>query len=301
MVSPYVLHKKKKLNSRDHVAIQQGALIKISDGENWGVADVCPKPEFGDLDLKSEIKNNGSLFLRALELAEEDLEARRMQRTLLKNKNIKNNFLITDYKADDLNKVQYQKNTIKIKADRDIQGLSHIINNLKGEVKIRLDFNSILSVEEYDSFLSLLTLGSKKKIEYIEDPTLCGSELTEDQWKKWNLVIPLAFDFQKREYNSDFATYRIFKPSRQKIEKKSKNYTLTSAMEHPVGLAHALRIAQDFAQNDSGFLTLDLYEENDFTKYFEQMQNLLNFSKLALDDFGIGMTDELNRLKWVLL
>lgn len=292
--SPYHLKKKTKLNSREQVGAQHGTLIKIIAGDNWGVADLCPKPELGDDSLENEIKNKGFLYLRAVELALEDLEARRSKKSLLKNKFVKNNFLITDYNTANLNQALYVNQTIKIKADRDIKSLSQILNNLIADVKIRIDFNSILTHEEYEIFLNLLSTEAKGKIEYIEDPTIFNVK-----WKIWNNIIPLAFDFQQTEYDPDFAKYLIVKPSRQRLVGGLKNFTLTSAMDHPVGVAHALRIAQDFAQNDSGFLTLDLFEKTDFDKYFEQKSNYLKFSSLTLNDYGIGMSDELNKLKWV--
>lgn len=294
--SPYLLQKKFKLNSREQTDAQRGALIKIIVGDNWGVADLCPKPELGDDSLENEIKNKGFLYLRAVELALEDLEARRAKVSLLKNKFVKNNFLITEYNTADLNHALYVNQTIKIKADRDTKCLSQILNNLITDVKIRIDFNSILLAEEYEIFLSLLSTEAKAKIEYIEDPTKFNAK-----WKTWNNIIPLAFDFQQTEYDLDFAKYLIVKPSRQRLVSGLKNFTLTSAMDHPVGVAHALRIAQDFAQNDSGFLTLDLFEKTEFDKYFEKNSNYLNFSSMALNDFGVGMSDELNKLKWIAL
>lgn len=292
--SPYHLKKKTKLNSQEQTDTQRGVLVKIIEGDSWGVADLCPKPELEDDSLENEIKNKGFLYLRAVELALEDLEARRAKVSLLKNKFVKNNFLITDYNTADLNQALYANQTIKIKADRDIRSLSQILNNLIADVKIRIDFNSILTHEEYETFLNLLSSEAKAKIEYIEDPTIFNIK-----WKNWNNIIPLAFDFQQIEYNPEFAKYLIVKPSRQRLVSGLKNFTLTSAMDHPVGVAHGLRMAQNFAQNDSGFLTLDLFEKTDFDKYFDQNGSYLNFSSTALNDFGIGMCDELNKLKWV--
>jgi|GEM_PF-4336788 len=296
--SPYLLKKKSHLNARDHSGTQNGVLIKISKGDYWGVADLCPKPEFGDNTLENEIKNKGPLFLRALELAKEDLAARTDNKSLLQDKPIENNFLITDYKSVNLNHEHYRNQTVKIKADRDILSLSRLLNGAGAEVVIRLDFNSILSADEFENFLKLLSSEAVKKIEYIEDPTVFNLK-----WKSWNIFIPLAFDLQLTEYEPEYAKYRIIKPSRQKIN-VSENFTLTSAMEHPVGLAHALRISQQHAKNISGFLTLDLFEPSNFNKYFEQKKNYLNFSARALalpnlqSDFGIGMSEALDKLQW---
>src|SRR5207244_902270 len=103
-------------------------------------------------------------------------------------------------------------------------------------------------------------------------------------------------------------SYLIIKPSRQsaknlmqKCQQMKKKFTLTSAMDHPVGLAHGLRYAQKYAIGLSGFLTLDLYKETDFSPYFKTENNRINFSQIALDDFGIGMTSALNNLSWKIL
>ncbi len=292
--SPYILQKKFRLNSLDQLQPQKGALLKIMDSGAWGVADLSPKPELGDDSIEFEINNGGPLYLRALELAQEDLEARRAGKSLLQNKFIRNNFLINDYKTADLNQALYANNILKIKGDRDIKHLSQVLNSMTADARIRLDFNSILSPDEYRDFLNLLTLETKNKIEYVEDPTVFNLK-----WKSWNSIIPLAFDFQNVKYDIEFAKFQIIKPGRQKVPYDIKNFTLTSAMDHPVGVAHGLRIAQQLAENDSGFLTLDLFEDIGFNKYFVQNKNYLNFSELALQDIGIGMTEALNNLQWV--
>ena len=62
---------------------------------------------------------------------------------------------------------KYSNQTVKVKGDRDIQALSRILNAIDFEIKIRLDFNSCLTNEEFETFLSLISLATKNKIEYI--------------------------------------------------------------------------------------------------------------------------------------
>ena len=93
--------------------------------------------------------------------------------------------------------------------------------------------------------------------------------------------------------------FKIVKPAREAMIAGLRHFTLTSSMDHPIGVAHGLRIAQKLSQNDSGFLTLDLYEETVFNKYYSCIENYLNFSQSALNDTGIGMTGELSRLEWL--
>ena len=272
---------------------QRGVLVKVIEGNFWGVADLCPKPELGDADYETEIKNRGHLYKRAIELALEDFEARRNKLSLLADKPVRNNFLVTDYQTVDIFRRNFSGQTVKIKGDRDVASLTRILNALDLEMKIRLDFNSSLTSAEFESFLSLISAETKNKIEYIEDPTPISV-----QWKHWNMIIPLAFDFQPGEYNPELAQFQIVKPSRQNLPAGGFSHvTLTSAMDHPVGVAHGLRSAQKFATGDSGFLTLDLYESA-FSKYFVQHENFLNFSDVARHDTGIGMSDELEKLTW---
>ena len=167
------------------------------------------------------------------------------------------------------------------------------LSSINLNLTLRLDFNSKLREDEFEFFLRQLPDPILEKIEYIEDPTPMVAK-----WIEWNQKISLAYDFQQSEYEPEFAKFKIIKPSRENIDKKHNFFTLTSAMDHPVGLAHGLRQAQEFAQNTSGFLTLDLYQKTEFNKFFVQIENTLNFSSLALNDFGIGMTKELSELHW---
>lgn len=273
--------------------MQEGSLLKIVEADQFGVADICPKIELGDLSLSKEIAEEGVLFKRAVQLATEDLQARKAKKSLLADKLVKNNFLVTNYKL----KIDIpEKCSVKIKGDSDVAALAACLNeNFTQAQSLRIDFNAKLEADEFNLFLKLVSSEILKKIEYIEDPTVVS-----EHWAAWNKQVPLACDFQKTE-NSQLFKYRIIKPAREALHKDLNYFTLTSVMDHPVGVAHGLRLAQQVAQNDSGFLTLDLYEDCGFNKYYNQEALFLNFSKEALNDFGIGMTEELNKLKWLAL
>ncbi len=293
--SPYSLQKKMKLNVKDKSLTREGVLIKVVDGQNFGVADLAPWPELGDLTWQQELKSKGSLFQRTFQLALEDLDARKKNTSLLKDQTVTNNILITDFSLQDPKDNMLIGQTLKIKGSTEIQGLARFIHALPKEVKIRIDFNGCLTSELFESFLGKIFL-VVDRIEYIEDPTIYDIET----WSGWNQMIPLAWDFQSESPAAFSYSYRIVKPTRMAVPEKI-DYTLTSDMGHPVGLAHSLRIAQNFALNASGLLTLDLFEPTAFHQYFLQSDNKLNFSKQALSDSGIGMTDELNKLEWLIL
>lgn len=304
--SKYKLEKKNSLNAKDALDFQEGALIKVQDEEDgWGVADLCPWPNLGDPSLDEELQNQGPLFQRSLELAMQDLKARKEKKSLLVDKLVENNLIITDFKNFDLSKKIF--GTVKIKGSSQLDHFIEFLEKLSvQDIKIRLDFNSSLSAAEFNYFLNGLAKSVMAKIEYIEDPTVWNSI----NWANWNKVIPLGFDFISADpfkYEQAW-TYLIIKPSRQsakkliqKCEQLNKKFTLTSAMDHPIGLAHGLRYAQKYASGASGFLTLDLYKKTEFNSYFKIEGSHVGFSQAALDDIGIGMTSELNNLVWKLL
>jgi o-succinylbenzoate synthase len=292
--SPY------ELQRTDKALTQKGCLVRVNEASHWGVADLCPRIELEDKDLQTEIRREGFLYKRAIELAREDLQARRENQSLLFNEPVPNNILVTNYSDFNFNDPALRGMTLKIKGNEDTEALALVLNKLQIDVKIRLDFNSCLNEWGFQNFLNLLQAPAFERIEYIEDPAPFSSS-----WMRWNKKIPLAFDFQDGEYMSEFARYRIIKPVREALPVGLiQNYTLTSAMDHPVGLAHGLRIAQQDQKrlghkNICGFLTLGLYVDTGFYKYFAPHGSWLNFSTKALSQSGIGMTETLQTLKWV--
>lgn len=303
LFSKYQLEKKNTLNSKDVVSFQSGALMKLIDDEqNWGVSDLCPWPNLGDSTLEEEVFLKGPLYQRSYELANEDLKARKNRRSLLADKLVENNWIITDFKSHDFTKAI--AGTVKVKGSTDLDDLHLFLERLaRYDVKIRLDFNSCLSNGEFSYFLNSLPSAVIAKIEYIEDPTLWSYA----NWTVWNQKVPLAVDFVGIDpfKFEDGWSVLIIKPTRQstknlisKCHQLKKKFTLTSAMDHPVGVAHGLRFAQNHAENISGFLTLDLYQKTDFSRYFKIENNKAGFSEFTLSDYGIGMTSTLNTLNW---
>ncbi len=278
----YFLKRKKSANAQTSNLIQVGALLKIVDeSQNFGVADICPWPTLGDLDLESELKDRGPLFLRALELARQDLSARK-NKTQLNSKNpVKNHFLVSDY--HNVSELTYGQ-TVKIKGDRDVEALAEYLNKNALHFKsIRLDFNSSLTADLYDQFVVQLSQDTINRIECIEDPF----PFDEARWKTSPLI--LASDFEKAPGWS----YRVQKPARTAVDQNA--LYLTSAMDHPIGIVHGLIEAQKYPQKVHGFMTLDQYEESLFLKYFNLHQGEMSFDS---DGNGIGFETELNNLSW---
>ena len=294
---------KYQLIKRIDQSVQHGALLKIVDSSgHWGVADVCPFPHLGDLTLEQELFNKGPLFQRAKVLTLTDLQARKNKISLISKQPVENNFLVTNYDINYSHGLNNSFGTIKIKAHSDIASLLNYLKKLPS-IKIRLDFNSQLSKDQFSEILKSLNK-YLKNIEYIEDPT----PWHEGDWQGWNKQVPLALDFPRFDpfkYLNAW-TYLIIKPSRQDADHLinqchlyKKNYTLTSAMDHPVGFSHGFSYAQKFAKNVSGFSTLNYYESTEFDHYFQTENSFVNMkSEKSENEFGIGLTKALENLAW---
>lgn len=280
----YQLKRKQKANSKTNSVYQSGALVKIVDDDgNFGVADLCPWPELGDLTLKQEISEKGPLFNRALELANSDLNARRSNINLITATAVNNHILITDYENF---KFEKQIGLYKVKGTKNYKSLSDWLHQYQQRYStIRLDFNSCLTFEEISAFASGLSAVVLAKIEVVEDPF-------PFDLAKWSLLqkkINLAIDFEKGHWLN-----KIEKPARQ--QPTMSPLYLTSSMDHPVGLAHGLHFAQQFPEKSHGFLTLDNYEKSPYSEFFTLAEEKLTYRS---DGPGIGFTSLLAKENWI--
>lgn len=277
----YNLTRSQKANTQTSNEVQSGALIKVVDeSENFGVADLCPWPSLGDNNLEIEILSRGLLFQNTLRLAQLDLEARKNKISLNQGLIVKNHFLISDYKKDEVK--SFYGATVKIKGDRNIVELAAFLNEqAKNFKKVRLDFNGVLDISTYEKFVSLLNPSTQEKIECIEDPYLENVVIQKN--------IPLAADFVK----SPVWPHKIIKPARTRVP-QSFLY-LTSVMDHPIGVAHGMIEAQKYPDKTHGFMTLGHYQPTAFQKYFKIHKDEMSYES---DGYGIGFESELNALIW---
>lgn len=314
--SPYFLKPKHSLNSLSQRNQREGALIKIEEGEYAGFADLHPLREFGDAPLSDHLESlktssPSPLVARSLFLAHRDLQARKTGASLYGHVKLKNNFAIPDIQSfdlQDLGKLQDFK-TLKIKIGRDWKKEAEILNCLQRDsFKLRLDANASFTANSFNEFLDLLDKRVIESLEYIEDPTPYDLEI----WKSFQKRVPIAIDFEYSKapeslLDAGFSAV-VLKSSRQNVEdivdksvRAGLKITFTSSMDHLVGIAHGVSIAQYFKSKfpesllDSGFLTHDLFEEDMFSLKVSIKEATLYFS----EESGIGFTAELNSCQWV--
>jgi o-succinylbenzoate---CoA ligase len=267
-----------------------GALLKVVDNDgNFGVADVCPWPSLGDLDLESELSQRGPLFQRAVVLAVTDLDARKNQVHLVDRTEVENHFLITDTKNFDAFAAEAAE-VVKIKGSKDYLGLAQwLIEHASLFKIIRLDFNGCLSEPGFEKFLDLLSVDILKKIELVEDPF----PFQLDAWTRLSQKIKIAADFIDSDLKKKWPVV-INKPAREAFDINSAY--LTSSMDHPVGIAHGLHFAQKLPNKVHGFLTFDKYDPTEYTAAFVTQGTQLTYES---DGYGIGYTELLAKENWV--
>lgn len=287
----YALKRKVKPNAMTSASeAQRGALLKIQDSDgNEGFSDLCPWPNLGDQTLDEELASQGPLFQRAIDLALVDLEARKNKKVLVSDAPVKNNILISDFR-DLKGEFDFSKVTVKIKGNEHVYDFAKfLVENVNRFQKIRIDFNNCISEFLFSEFINLLSAEVIKKIEYIEDPFFFHRDL----WHQYSGKVKLMLDWKQAEEQN--WPNRIWKPSREE-KMPCQDYSITSSMEHPVGLVHGLHHAQAYPQKTHGFLTLSHYEESEFTQAFQVNGDLLTYQS---DGYGIGFTTLLSKLNWI--
>ncbi len=123
-----------------------------------------------------------------------------------------------------------------------LQTLHKVAELLGPAGRLRLDFNSCLDENAFFEF-EKKTRNLHQKIDFIEDPT----PYNHDAWVRMNQVLPLALDFEIRNY-SEFHSevchspfdWVIFKPAAQRFSDvevfaaQKKKMVVTSYLGHPI-------------------------------------------------------------------
>jgi O-succinylbenzoate synthase len=322
---PYQLKPLKKLNARTGAKERQGALIRVEFPELPGVfghADVHPWVSLGDEVLREQLfrlskGQTTAVTSQSLFLARQEAQAVSNGQSLYpQGVQLKNNFLITDIQEFDRSRLTTVKpsdfDTLKIKVGVDWpQEKELLIEAAVSGFHLRLDFNAapkFLQVKEWLSSLPEMVL---QVLDYVEDPC----EFNSENWKKLNQKVPLALDNQLTAYTrtknsnspADAFSFLVLKPAKNNIEKsladwsdQIKGVTITSYMDHPVGVMHswaqALLAKQKFPERvlQAGCATLGVYEKDEFS---EQVL-IKNTQLLAPAGAGLGFQTLLESLPW---
>ncbi len=300
-----------------------GALFKVLwPNGNIGYSDIFPWPELGDAPLQDQLKDLARsqlspLIEQSIWLAKKDAALRKVSRNAFVGApKIKHHYLISDYtKFTEAHMAELRSagySTLKIKVGRSIDEEGKFISRQirQNPVTVRLDFNAQAGMPEFEKLFSHLGAAEKARVEFVEDPFPWNLET----WTEAAKIAPLALDNEYDKVQWDqFRTKPpfsvvILKPARQDIDralgwvnKFALKMVVTSAMDHPVGVAHACNLAAElkkFYPNtllDCGCLTLKTYRPNEFSSRIQVAGPYIK----DIPGIGIGFDDLLEKAQWI--
>lgn len=319
----YSLQPMNDLGALANTNLREGALLKVVWPNGLtGYADLFPWPELGDAGIEDQLEalaqgKISGLVEQSIWLAKKDAALRRDKINAYAGiSKVKNHYLISDFRTFNDSHMKELRSagftTLKIKVGRDpdeeVKFISRTVK--QNPVMVRLDFNSKGTLNSFRDFILKLGPGESSRIEYVEDPFPWNS----DAWAEGQKMVPLAIDHEGEKVDFDSLKTPppfkvvVIKPARQDVEKAVKRVNqfglkmvVTSSLDHPVGVAHAMKVAADlkkFNPNtliDCGCLTLKSYKPNEFTNRISVQGPFLN----SISGTGIGFDDLFEKVPWV--
>ncbi len=302
---------------------RQGALIKIQWPDGLvGYGDLFPWTEFGDRPLNEHLydvtKGRLSMLMeQTIWLARRDAVARIEKRHLLRGvPRVKNSFLIQDVtKFDeallgDVKRLGYA--SVKIKCGRDLNREYALIDRMTRQMGflVRLDFGTKLDFPQFKEFAESIPEALRERIEYVEDPF----PFEPRTWLEANKLLPIAVDFEWRNIN--FSELKgvlpfkvvIIKPARLDIPKTLEvinrwglRMVITSSLDHPVGIMHAVAVAGEVKKSypnmllDCGCFSHIEYQPNEFSAELPKKGPIIS----EIPGTGVGFDELLEKVTWV--
>lgn len=300
---------------------RSGYLLKV-DWENGhvGYADLHPWPELGDDPLAKQMSDlrQGRIspqIEQSIYLAKRDAIARKKGISLFDQlPRVKNNYLISDYsqlKTNDIDQIYSRGfNTLKIKVGRDIvEDIKFVTKMLSsGTFLVRLDFNNLSNWQYFERMLTEMSTTQRSRVEYVEDPFPYDYVAYQEARKLCHIAVDreyksVVFDESKKAP----VDVIVLKPAIQDVEQVLATalkfripLTVTSYMDHSVGIAHAICLAgelkkkHDWLIGQSGCLTNRFYQADDFSK----QMNIQGPYIQSIAGTGIGFDNELKQVPW---
>jgi len=319
----YLLHPKNSLSAVADQTPREGILFKmVWPDQKIGYADLFPWPELGDPNVDQHLeelkkRHIPKLLEQTIWLGRKDAILRSQGKNALSDATrIKNHFLITDFTQVNESLLNEAKSagftTMKVKVGRDWKAETEWLNKILRSYPFtcRLDFNSKGDLASLERMFSHLVPGLKQKIEFVEDPF----PWDYDTWMDAAKIARLALDQEYVNINWRELTKElpfrviVIKPARQDLEEvtrfallKNLKMVITSSMDHPVGVVHAVRVAAELKKQHStqvlecGCLTMKSYKPNQFSTQMIVQGPYLSQVKGT----GIGFDQVLDDISWI--
>jgi len=268
-VHRYTLVPRRRLGGVAHEGAREGALIRVGDG----FADVHPWPELGDAPLEEQlallVRGETTTLTRAsLQLARIDGEARSKGVSLFEGLTIPESHWPGNDPPEGFD-------TIKIKG----------VVPVPEHVRVRIDFNGMLSAEEFVRVAETLP---RERIDFVEDPCPYDPAV----WRELRVRTGLRLAIDRFEGEADVV---VHKPALRTEWPDHEDVVVTSYMDHPVGQFGAAYVAATHRVNARcGLMTHVLYEPDAFIERVARDGARL----LPPRGTGIGFDDLLDNVRW---
>lgn len=309
-ISRYTLVPRAALNAHAGALPREGALVRAGSG----FGDLHPWPELGDLPLDTHLESIAAgrptaLARRTLDCAAADGEARESGVSLFDELRIPPSHYSAG--AGELPEFRFLERAgfdcAKVKGGPDaaaeIERLNEAAPSLLGtKIRLRIDFNASITLEELGEIFDGMTAGLRERIEFLEDPVPPDPSAWNEIRRRWRVMI--AADREKPDPGCwDIAVIKpAWEPdeSVQEAIELGKRLVITSAMDHPLGQAWAAWNAaiaeKDFPGRvlSCGLLTHGAYETNEFSELLATDGAVL----LPPEGHGLGFDEILEHLDW---
>jgi O-succinylbenzoate synthase len=267
----YELVPRRRLSAIAADGPRRGALLRVGDG----FADVHPWPELGDAPLDEQLAmlargETTPLTRASLQFAALDAAARHDNRSLFEGLTIPRSHWPGADPPDGFD-------TVKLKS----------IDHIPDHVRLRIDFNAMLTPDEFVRIAAMLP---RERIDFIEDPCPYDAATWRDLRERAGLRLALD-----RGIGTEDVDVIVVKPAVQQIPDTDAEVIVTSYMDHPLGqLCAAYAAANAGITATCGLVTHVLYEPDDF---IERIQ--IDGARLVPPSGnGLGFDDLLERLPW---
>ncbi|AFY00235.1 o-succinylbenzoate synthase MenC [Bdellovibrio bacteriovorus] len=318
--SPYTLKPVQSLNAATAATAREGILLKVEWNDGlYGFADLHPWPELGDLSLEEQLSDlrmgrMTTQIEQSIWLARRDALLRKEKKHVFDGgEKVKNNYLLSHFQdlkpgfLDGLKNEGYT--TVKVKMGRDLQKEADMLTHIAASgMRMRLDFNALGSWQTFEKFMVNLPLTVRPLIEYVEDPF----PFDFHAWGEARKLAKIALDNQYDKVpwgkiaSAPFDVI-VIKPAKTDVDKAvaqcqkwNLKLAVTSYMDHPVGVVHAVGVAMELKDKygdmilESGCLTHRLYQMDSFAAELSTQGPYLLKNKGT----GVGFDKLLKDLTW---
>lgn len=312
------MYSRQGLNSRSRTTQHEGALIRVEVDGVSGYGCLHPWVELGDSSLEELLSqlSEGRVSRQvecALECADVDRRARSLGVSLFDGLDVPLSHATI---VGGIERVEVAVaagfDTVKLKMGSDTianLGLLREIYDLFPRLKIRIDFNGVMSAEALDFMLIEMGVDLRRNIDFIEDPFPLGDVAWGVLRDKHGVNFALDRGVSKGEGEYDIS---VVKPAINNTEKiceaaqlTGRNVVVTSYMDHPVGQCYAAYCAgvmknkySGLVNERCGLMTHGLYKETEFTN---RMGSVSPSWECDPRGSGLGFDDLLENIDWNLV